>query len=124
MILLSVRLVNEHHKSEPTFIISHRLHKHSIVTVYYVYEVYAVMTICIYAAVNGHLELTLLKGRQRLEMGRFKMPFDACINTRILADHPESLVVKTLSTSGLHIIEQNTLYFGLESPWNLRLLIF
>ena len=70
------------HKSEATFIISHRLHKHS--TVYYVYEVYAVI------------------------------PY--VINTRILADHLESLVVKTLSTSGLHIIEQNTLYFGFESP--------
>ena len=46
------------------------------------------------------------------------------IDTRILADHLESLVVKSLSTSGLHIIEQNTLYFGFESPWNLWLLIF
>ena len=38
------------------------------------------------------------------------------INTRILVDHLESVVVKTLSTSGLHIIEQNALDFGFESP--------
>ena len=49
------------------------------------------------------------------------------INTRILVDHLESLVVKTLSTSGLHIIKQNTFYFGFESRgtnfWEVKMKI-
>ena len=77
------RLVNEHHQSEATFIIS-----------------------------------------QCIMCMRFMPLWPYVIKTRILADHLEILVVKTMSTSGLHIIEQNTLDSGFESQWNLWLLIF
>ena len=48
--------------------ISHILHKHSIVSVYYVYEVYAVMTICNQHADSGRSPREL-SGKDSVNVG-------------------------------------------------------